>query len=365
MAFDILKKTVNSAASNLVNHYRHLVVKNILHETQDAISIVFEQPAEKITYQSGQFLTLILTINGKEVRRAYSFNSAPDIDSDLCITVKRVDGGLVSNWLPDHLKAGDCIRVLEPMGQFTTEFAATQKRHLVMLAGGSGITPMMSIMKSILIKEPESCCTLIYCNRNAESIIFKTELEKWRNNYPNRVSIVHVLERAAPDWKGYTGYLTKTILQEVLSASFTDLKRTYWMCGPEIFMTHAEKYLAELSAPAETIFKENFGGSNSAEKKTETAADSKARVVTICYDNEEHKVQVEPGRSILESALEQGIDLPFSCQSGLCTACRGKALSGKVELVNQQGLSQAELKEGYVLTCIGHPLTDDVVIEIM
>jgi len=366
MAFGFFKKSAAPAASGKDNPYRDLTVKNIIRETSDSVSLVFEQPSEKITYRSGQFLTLILTIDGKEERRSYSFSSAPDIDSDLCVTVKRVNGGLVSNWLNDNLKAGDSVRVREATGQFTTEFAAAQKRHLVMLAGGSGITPIMSIIKSVLTKEPQSRCTLIYCNRNAESIIFKTELEQWENNCPGRLSIVHVLEKAAPDWKGYTGYLTPSILQEALSASSADgLEKSYWMCGPEIFMTRAAKYLAELSVPAEVVFKENFGGAAADKKKTEAPADAKVRTVTIRYDDDEHKVQVEPGRSILESALEQGIDLPFSCQSGMCTACRGKALAGKVELINQQGLSQAELGEGYVLTCVGRPLTDDVVIEIM
>lgn len=362
MVFGFLKKKVNPTTPGHSNHYRNLVVKNIVQETPDAISIVFEQPNTRINYKSGQFLTLILTIDGTEVRRPYSFNSAPGMDADLCVTVKRVKGGLVSNWLPDHLKVGDSIRVLEPMGQFTPEFAAEHKRHLVLLAGGSGITPMLSIMKSILAKEPESSCTLVYGNRNVESIIFKAELEKLKNSHPNRVSIIHVLEHAPSGWQGQVGYLTKEILQEAISSD--DLTKTYWMCGPEIFMSNAEKFLMELSVPVEAIFKENFGG-NTEKKKTEIPAETKTRIVTIRYEGEELKVQVEPGHSILDSALEQGFDLPFSCQRGACTSCRGKAISGKVDLVNQEGLSQAEIKAGYVLTCVGYPLTDDVVIEIM
>lgn len=368
MAFGLFKK--NDKKEQGAQHYFDLRVKNIVHETKDAITIVFEKPAKgKIPYKSGQFLTLIVPVGGKDVRRAYSLCSSPFTDDDLAVTVKRVENGLMSNWLADNLKAGDTLKVMEPMGQFTTEYSKDRKRHLVMFAGGSGITPMMSIIKSILTQEPESICSLIYCNRDIDSIIFKDELAKWVTNYEGRLHVIHVLDNAPMNWQGYSGLLNHDMLIKLFERipNWGIEKTTYLMCGPEGMMKNVETLLARQNIPKEKIFKESFvQGTIDKEKKHEavSAGELKARQVTIRYDGQEYKIMVEPNRSILETALDQGIDLPYSCQSGLCTACRGKAVSGKVKLDEEEGLSQAERDEGYVLTCVGHPLTDDVVIEI-
>ncbi|MFN3840948.1 MAG: 2Fe-2S iron-sulfur cluster-binding protein [Cyclobacteriaceae bacterium] len=369
MAFGLFKKTPKK--EEIVQHYFNLKVKNIIQETKDAITIVFEQPASgKIRYNSGQFLTLILPIGGKEIRRAYSLCSSPFVDEDLAVTVKRVDNGLVSNWLPDNLKVGDTLKVMEPMGQFTTEYSKDRKRHLIMFAGGSGITPMMSIIKSILTQEPESICSLIYCNRDIDSIIFKDELAKWVTNYEGRLHVIHVLDNAPMNWQGYSGLLNHEMLLKLFERipNWGIEKTTYLMCGPEGMMKNVETLLAQQNIDKAKIFKESFvQGTIDKEKKQEAEAPSgerKAREVTIRYDGQEYKIMVEPDRAILETALDQGIDLPYSCQSGLCTACRGKAISGKVKLDEEEGLSQAERDAGYVLTCVGHPLTDDVIIEI-
>ncbi len=351
-------------------HYYDLKVKNIIQETKDAITIVFEQPASgKVVYKSGQFLTLIVNVSGKEVRRAYSLCSSPFTDADLAVTVKRVDNGLMSNWLPDHLKAGQTVKVMAPTGQFTTEYNKDRKRHLVLFAGGSGITPMMSIIKSILNQEPESVCSLIYCNRDIDSIIFKNELDKMQTADEGRLHVIHVLDTAPMNWQGYSGLLNHDMLKKLFERipNWGIDKTTYLMCGPEGMMKNVESLLAELQIPKEKIFKESFVQGTIDKEKKEVAADTseaKDREVTIRYDGQEFKVVVAPNRTILETALDQGIDLPYSCQSGLCTACRGKALSGKVKLDEEEGLSQSEKDEGYVLTCVGHPLTDDVVIEI-
>ena len=188
-------------------HYYQLRVKNIIQETHNAISVVFQQPNPPMEYKSGQFLTLIVNIEGKEVRRSYSFCSAPDIDEDLAVTVKRVDGGLMSNYLADHLKVGDELRVMEPMGHFTTEYHAANKRHLVMFAGGSGITPFMSHIKSILKHEPHSIISLIYANRNIDSVIFKKELEELQVNNQGKFHAIYILEEAPLTWQGPYGLL--------------------------------------------------------------------------------------------------------------------------------------------------------------
>ncbi|HEX8038270.1 MAG TPA: ferredoxin--NADP reductase [Chryseosolibacter sp.] len=375
MAFSFFKKSEKGEKKEEARggpKYYDLPVKEIVQETKDTISIVFENPAENpIQYKSGQFLTLILPVNGKEVRRAYSLCSSPFVDRDLAVTVKRVETGLMSNWLADYLKAGSKVKVMEPMGQFTTEFSKQNKRHLVMFAGGSGITPMMSIIKSILSQEPESIVSLIYCNRDIDSIIFKDALDRMQTKDEGRLHVIYVLDNAPMNWQGYSGLLNHEMLTKLFERvpDWGITNTTYLMCGPEGMMNNVDSLLAMRHIPKEKIFKESFvQGTIAREQKKEEVVvggeELKTRVVTIRYDGQEYKVTVPPDKGILESALDQGIDLPYSCQSGLCTACRGKALSGKVRLDEEEGLSQSEREEGYVLTCVGHPLTDDVVIEI-
>ena len=371
MAFGLFKKSEKKEEAHSGPRYYDLKVKDIINETREAISLVFEHPTGgKIEYKSGQFLTLLATIQGKEVRRAYSLCSSPFIDNELAVSVKRVENGLMSNWLPDHLKPGQTLKVMEPMGQFTTEFNKSNKRHLIMFAGGSGITPMMSIIKSTLSQEPDSICSLIYCNRDHESIIFKAQLDHLQSEYEGRLHVIHVLDNAPMNWQGYSGLLNPEMLKKLFERipDWGTEKTTYLMCGPEGMMKNVDSLLALQHIPKEKIFKESFvAGVLDKEKKADTptpAGALSAHVVTIRYDGQEYKVKVEPNRFILETALDQGIDLPYSCQSGLCTACRGKAISGKVKLDEEEGLSQSERAEGYVLTCVGHPLTDDVVIEI-
>jgi ring-1,2-phenylacetyl-CoA epoxidase subunit PaaE len=370
MAFGLFKKSEKKEESHSGPRYYDLKVKNIVQETKDAISIVFEQPSTgKIAYKSGQFLTLIATVQGKEVRRAYSLCSSPFVDDHLAVSVKRVDNGLMSNWLPDNLKAGATLKVMEPMGQFTTEYSKEKKRHLILFAGGSGITPMMSIIKSLLNQEPDSIVSLIYCNRNIESVIFKDELTNLETKYEGRLHIIHVLDEAPMNWQGYSGLLNHDMLVKLFERmpNWGIDKTTYLMCGPEGMMKNVESILSEHKIPKEKVFKESFvtGIIAKEEKKDGPAStENKAREVTIRYDGQEYKILVQPNRAILETALDAGIDLPYSCQSGLCTACRGKALSGKVKLDEEEGLSQSERAQGYVLTCVGHPITDDVVIEI-
>ena len=374
MAFSFFKKSDKGAKKEEIHtgpKYYDLTVKDIIQETKDAISIVFETPAEgSIKYKSGQFLTIITSVKGKEIRRAYSLCSSPFVDKEMAVMVKRVDDGLMSNWLPDNLKKGVKLRVLEPIGKFTTDFDKGNKRHIIMFAGGSGITPMMSIIKSIISQEPDSICSLIYCNRDIDSIIFKNELDRLQTLDEGRLHVIHVLDNAPMNWQGYSGLLNHDMLSKLVERipDWGIDRTTYLMCGPEGMMKNVDTLLAARSISKDKIFKESFvQGTIDKEAKKETEAEStelKERVVTIRYDGQEFKVTVPPNKAILETALDQGIDLPYSCQSGLCTACRGKALSGKVKLDEEEGLSQSERAEGYVLTCVGHPLTDDVVIEI-
>ncbi|GAA0890689.1 phenylacetate-CoA oxygenase/reductase subunit PaaK [Fulvivirga kasyanovii] len=376
MAFSFFKKNKEEKEEKKQpqgagSHYYNLKVKEIVQETKDAITIVFESPENKINYKSGQFLTLIVPMEGKDVRRAYSLCSSPFVDEDPAVTVKRVDGGLMSNWLPDNLKVGDTMKIMEPMGVFTTEYKTDNKRHIVMFAGGSGITPMMSITKSMLTQEPDSIISLIYCNRDIDSIIFKDKLEQLQTDYEGRFRVIHILDDAPMNWQGHSGLLNHDMLVKIFERipNWGADKTTYLMCGPEGMMKNVENLLEEQKIDKSKVFKESFvAGTIDKELKKEGAEPSDGEIVTrevtVIYDGEEHKFTVEPDSTILETALDLGIDLPYSCQSGLCTACRGKCISGKVKLDEEEGLSESELEEGYVLTCVGHPISDDVVIEI-
>ena len=376
MAFSFFKKNKEEKEEKKQpqgagSHYYNLKVKEIVQETKDAITIVFESPENKINYKSGQFLTLIVPMEGKDVRRAYSLCSSPFVDGDPAVTVKRVEGGLMSNWLPDNLKVGDTMKIMEPMGVFTTEYKTDNKRHIVMFAGGSGITPMMSITKSMLTQEPDSIISLIYCNRDIDSIIFKDKLEQLQTDYEGRFRVIHILDDAPMNWQGHSGLLNHDMLVKIFERipNWGADKTTYLMCGPEGMMKNVENLLEEQKIDKSKVFKESFvAGTIDKELKKEGAEPSDGEIVTrevtVIYDGEEHKFTVEPDSTILETALDLGIDLPYSCQSGLCTACRGKCISGKVKLDEEEGLSESELEEGYVLTCVGHPISDDVVIEI-
>ncbi|MFT6969659.1 MAG: ring-1,2-phenylacetyl-CoA epoxidase subunit PaaE [Roseivirga sp.] len=367
MAFGLFKKkqeNKNEAPATKSGHLS-LKVKEVVKETADAISIHFEHPSKgEIQYRAGQFFTLIADINGKSERRAYSLCTSPFVDKLPAVTVKRVEGGLMSNHLNQNLKAGDMMEVLEPIGNFTTPFEVNNKRHIVLFGGGSGITPLMSITKSALSQEPNTKVSLIYANRDIDSIIFKDSLEKLEADNADRFKVIHVLGDAPADWTGHTGFLTHEIIKESLSSfpQFESNKTEYFMCGPGPMMDIVEKSLAALDIQKSQVNKESFTSDLS--KKEAVSTKAVAREVTIIYDGEEHKYSVAPGETILERGLEEDIDLPFSCQSGLCTACRGKCISGKVQMDEDEGLSEAEINEGYVLPCVSHPITDGVIIEI-
>lgn len=362
MAFGLFKKKEDKIPA-LNTDIVTLKVKDVVRETKDAVSIHFEHPeGDQITYKPGQFFTLIVEVNGKKERRAYSVCSSPVVDEFPAVAVKRVEGGKVSNYLNDHVKAGDKIEVLLPMGNFTTDFDESRQRELVLLGGGSGITPLMSLAKSTLAQEPDSSVTLLYANRDEESIIFRQALAELEEKH-ERFKVIHVWEEDTDGKADHTGYITHDIIAEMFEEKDV-AKAEVFVCGPAPMMEIAIAGAKSAGVPEGKVHKESFttdlGEASTANEDGEIIA----REVTVHYDGEVFKYTVEPSETILEKGLDEDIDLPFSCQSGLCTACRGKCLSGKVKMDESEGLSDAELEEGYVLPCVSHPLTDDVVIEI-
>jgi ring-1,2-phenylacetyl-CoA epoxidase subunit PaaE len=350
------------------SRYHKLKVTNIIKETPDTISVYLQQPNQsKIAYKPGQFLTLLLPIGGETVRRSYSMSSCPHTDKELCVTVKRVANGKVSNYLNDNLKVGQELEVMEPMGNFALDLRPVQ-RHIILIGAGSGITPLMSIAKAVLRMEPTSIVSLLYGNRSQETIIFKNALEEMQQQYSGRFRVIHILSQPSSGWTGLTGRLSRTVVIKLINElPKLDVYRTdYYVCGPVGMMEEIEQALDILYVPKEKIHKESFvTAADTAPKPVEENNGTiKTQVVTLVYEGSEYKVKVEPHQSILDAGLDMDIDLPYSCQSGLCTACRGKCVSGKVVMDEEDGLSEQEMKEGYVLVCVGHPLTSDVVIEI-
>ncbi|MFW5760258.1 MAG: 2Fe-2S iron-sulfur cluster-binding protein [Cyclobacteriaceae bacterium] len=344
------------------HRYDYLTVKELQWHGKNAATIVFEAPEDTFEYKPGQYLTIITEVDGKEERRSYSLNSSPYIDKNPAVTIKREEGGKVSGYLIDNLKPGDELKIIKPMGKFTTDFDPKNKRHLVFIGGGSGITPLYSILRSALEKEPESKVTLLYGNRDEENVIFKDKLQQLKNQYSDRFTYFHTLSQPGESWTGEKGRLD----QEKLSAVLGDeLKANeYFLCGPQGMMKMAEEYLKGQGCV--NVFKESFVASDEIKniKIVESAGKRKPSEVTVIDGGEEYTFTVEPDKSILETALDNGIDLPYSCQSGICTTCRCKKLEGEVEMEVSEGLTDDEIAEGYVLICVGHAKSDKVRLDL-
>ncbi|MBD8488126.1 ferredoxin--NADP reductase [Echinicola sp. CAU 1574] len=369
MLFSLFKK--NKEEKKRGGQYLSLKVREVVKETPDAVSIYFEQPEPYLEYQPGQFLTLILEVNGKEERRSYSLCTSPYLDPHPGITVKRIDGGVVSNFLNENIKPGKTIEVMKPLGHFTTDFHSKNKNHFIMIAGGSGITPIIGIGKSVLVNEPQSKVTLIYCNRSEDQIIFDQQIQDLTKKYEGRFEVVHILSQPSEEWSGFKGRLNESVIEDVLKTKhYSEAeKELYFLCGPEGLMEASVEALLKMDVSHDSIHRESFYTSSSDE--AEEAAKEKSegqtaltREVSINLEGETYTFEVPPGKTILEAGLDEGHDMPYSCQSGLCTACRGRLTSGEVSMEQDAGLSENEKKEGYILCCVSHPTSEDVKVDI-
>lgn len=347
-----------------------LKVREVVRETPDTVSIYFEQPEPYLDYKPGQFLTVVMDVEGKEQRRSYSLCTSPFVDAFPGISVKKVPNGIFSNFLNEKVFPGKTLNVVKPMGNFTTEFHSKNRRHFFLIAGGSGITPIMGLLKSVLVNEPQSRVTLIYASRNEEQIIFKNQLELLEKGNPDRLKTIHVLSQPSAEWTGLSGRISKEMLHELFAQAEYEprYEEVYFMCGPDGIMETAQHVLAELKVEKERIHRESFF-SAAAHQAHEDALKGISngiltREVTIELEGETHVVTVPPGKTVLEAGLESGLNMPYSCQSGLCTACRGRVLQGQVKMDEDAGLSEKELAAGYVLCCVSRPLTDDIKITI-
>ncbi|PBQ32509.1 phenylacetic acid degradation protein [Sphingobacteriaceae bacterium] len=348
--------------------FHTLKIKDIRRETADAVSIAFEVPPQQqpeYQFKQGQYVTLKLNLKGEEVRRSYSLCSSPYSEKELRVAIKEVNGGLVSTYINRELKVGDMIEVMTPMGNFHTVLSGAKSKNYVLFAGGSGITPMMSILKSVLYVEKQSKITLIYANRSEETSIFREELDVISGNNPN-LTVVHVYDQPIQKISDLqTGILT-TEKTKTLVETFGGLNADeYFVCGPAPMMENVKTTLEALKVPKEKIHIEYFTAVIEAVAKAEvaTGGNVNAKVKVLQYGIETEFNLETSSISILDAAIEAGVDAPFSCKGAVCCTCRAKVLEGQVKMTANFALTDAEVEEGFILTCQAHPITPTVVID--
>jgi ring-1,2-phenylacetyl-CoA epoxidase subunit PaaE len=358
-----------------MSKFHKLTVGEVKNEIAEAVSVSFKVPVqlkEAFQYKPGQYTTLRLVINGEHVNRSYSFCSSPFADEDLTIAVKRVTGGKGSNFINDNFKPGVEIEVMEPMGNFHSVIDSANAKQYILFGGGSGITPIISILKSVLIKEPKSKVVLFYGNRNQSSIIFKDKIEKLQAQYGDRLKVVHILDVPEAGWSGYSGFIVKDLALKLLreNTSLNFQHSEFFICGPTPMMKQVEEALGVLQVPKEKVHIEYFTARADEDKQAADVGSATAGAepftgktkVKIIYDGNTREFQVSEKETILEAALDAGLDPPYSCMVAACCTCRAKLISGKVEMDDRESLTDAEISKGYVLTCQSHPKSHGIVL---
>ena len=347
-------------------HFHPLRVQSVQADTADAAVVTFEVPSELRTsfaFQPGQYLTLRQP--GQDLRRSYSICAAAG--ESLRVGVRHVPGGAFSSWLHSSLKAGDTLEVMEPEGRFGHAAApAEAPRHVLGIAGGSGITPILSILKTVLAREPASRVTLLYGNRSAASTMFKEELEDLKNRHLTRLALHPVFSREQVDSPLNAGRLDRDKVATFLRLVGAHTIDEAFVCGPHALNDEAEAALRAAGVPEARIHIERFGVPPSAADATLHAAkegDATTARISVQRDGLTREVAFEPSdESILAAASRAGMDVPYSCKSGVCATCRAKLLEGQVRMDRNFALEKADLEAGFILTCQAHPLTERVVV---
>ena len=354
---------------SLTPRFHRLAVNDLRREASDAVSMTFAIPPEltgDYHFAPGQYLTLRTTMDGEEVRRSYSICSGPD-DGELRIAVKKVDGGAFSNWAADELKSGDQLDVMTPTGRFGIAHAPDQARTYVGFAAGSGITPILSIVKGVLAREPDSRFFLFYGNRSAGSMLFREALEELKDRFLQRFSVFHVIsgeEQDIPILHGrLDGEKVRVLLRSLVPAASVD---HVFICGPTGMSEDIETTCRAIGIAEERIhverFVSEFGGKPRAKKVVEASAPPKA-IASLTIDGKRREVPVAEDESILDAALRAGMDLPFACKGGMCSTCRAKLVEGEAPMEVNYSLEPWELKAGFILTCQARPVSDKVVVD--
>ncbi len=348
--------------------FHSLTVADVRRETDDTVSVAFAVPdelADPYRFAPGQHLTLRIVLAGEELRRSYSVCSGVD-DGELRVAVKRVPGGRFSGWVHETLRVGDRVEVMTPAGRFTTALDPDGRRHYLAVAAGSGITPVMSILRTVLAREPHGTFTLVYGNRTVSSIIFRDALNDLKDRYLDRLQVLHVLSRQqldAPLLNGrITGEKMHALARGVLDVEAVD---EAFLCGPEPMTLEVRDALAELGMDLRHVHLELFGTPHVTSARVGPAgADAgEVREVTVVLGGVKTGVSVPVTKTVLEAGLAAGLDLPFSCQGGVCATCRAKVCDGEVDMATNYALEPWEVEAGYVLTCQSRPVTASVTVD--
>lgn len=355
--------------------FYQLKVKAIRPETADAVTVEFEVPenlSETFQYTQGQYLTLRFPFNGKEERRAYSMCSSP-LDDHLAVTVKRLKGGLVSNYIHDELKAGAVVEVMPPEGRFFTPLKEEHKKTYYIFGAGSGITPLMSILRTVLEKEPLSKVCLLYGNRNEDGIIFKDSLEALEKKYRDQLVVEHILSqpkreksggllgflsKGSVSWSGKTGRIDAGVVKTFLAEHPARTEAVeYFICGPGRMIEAVEATLKEKGIDKKQIHTERF--TTDVDEKDKAKGTAGAKLIAH-LNGSKIETEVPEGKTILDVLLDLRYDPPYSCHSGACSTCMAKIISGSVKMDACYALDDDEIADGFILTCQSHPTTDTV-----
>lgn len=351
--------------------FHRLIVKSVVKETPDCVSVAFEVPEglkKEFAYTPGQNLTLRTWLNGdEEIRRSYSLCSSP-LDNEWKVAIKKVPGGIFSTFANEQLKQLAVLEVMPPTGKFTIETNAENKKSYVAFAAGSGITPIISIIKTVLRTEPQSDFTLVYGNRNRTSIIFKEELEALKNKYMSRFRIIHVLSRELTDATINHGRIDAEKCNALFTKHIEIDADEFFICGPEGMIFCVRDYLKSRGVDENKIHFELFTSPN----QKQTTRSSKQEIieahvpkskVVIIRDGRQFEFELEyDSEAILDAAIHNGIDLPYSCKGGVCSTCSAKVTEGEVKMDVCYALEPEDVAKGFILTCQSHPKTERVVI---
>lgn len=349
-------------------HFEKLLVKEVRRETEDCVSVLLEVPQnlqEKFAYLPGQHITLRTFINNEEIRRSYSLCSSP-LHKEWRIAVKKVDGGIFSEFANNILKPGDTIELMPPMGHFILP-ETNDAKHFVCFAAGSGITPVLSIIKTGLEQQPKSNFTLIYGNRTRQSIIFKEEIEALKNKFMSRFQLVHILSREHTEAPLNEGRIDISKCEQIFNSVASLKADAFFICGPEAMIFSLKDWLLSKGVAENKIYFELFNTApvnTTKEHKPEESKEEDVAHVTLQLDGISFSLSLPyNGMSILDAALQQGADAPYSCKSGVCTTCKAKLVKGEVEMDVNYGLMAEEVEQGFILTCQSHPRTKEVMID--
>ncbi|MDP4262746.1 MAG: 1,2-phenylacetyl-CoA epoxidase subunit PaaE [Bacteroidota bacterium] len=352
-------------------HFHKLAIKEINKETADCVTILLDVPEalqDVFRFKQGQSLTMRTTINGEEVRRTYSICSTP-LENKWRVAIKKVEGGLFSCLANEQLKKGDWLEVMPPVGKFYAELDPNHKKNYLAFAAGSGITPVISIIKTTLQTEPQSSFTLVYGNRSRPSIIFFEELEALKNKYLSRFNLVNILSRERTDAPINFGRINQEKLLELSRLIDYTLMDETFICGPEEMIFLVKDFLEAKGVDKKKIHFELFTtpGQKKPEvrsQKPESETGPRSRIsVKLDGRSFDFDLSFNSHTTILDAALQQGADLPFACKGGVCCTCKARLLEGEVSMDVHWGLEDEEVEQGYILTCQSHPKTEKVVVD--